>query len=115
MADVLFPYPMTLSTHALMDVANFFRGATPLPHAAHAAWELLGYGLSVGVPDAGEPVKASGPLPTGEEAAKLVEKFLPAEGGKSSAVALPWSLLIQMLWQVIQIFLQQHIPPIVVP
>lgn len=46
----MIPYPETLPTDALMTLLDVVRGKTDASKAVHAAWNILGYGLSQGFP-----------------------------------------------------------------
>jgi hypothetical protein len=43
-------YPLSLPTDALMTLLDVVRGKVDASKAVHAAWNILGYGLSQGFP-----------------------------------------------------------------
>lgn len=113
MDDQLYPYPPSLNMHAVSDVAGYFRGAVPLAHAAHAAWELSGTGLKLGLPDEGHPSSPrSGKMLEGEEAAKAIESLNPASGRKAS---VSWTEILQLLLAIIQKFITKDPTPAPAP
>lgn len=99
----LYAYPTGLNTHAVADVAGYFRGTVPLEHAVHAAWELAGYGLSVWVPDAGH-VTLAAELPQGEEAAKAVEALLPATAARTE---ISWPTILALVLKILEAWLHR--------
>ena len=94
---MLYDYPNKLNTEAVYAIANYFRGKEPIYYAAHAAWELQGYGMSLGLP----APQTLGSLPEGEYAAQLFESIVE---GPDKAKAINWALLLIMLAKIIADF-----------
>lgn len=111
--DQLYPYPPNLNMHAVSDVAGFFRGTVPIGHAAHAAWDLAGTGLKLGLPDEGHPASPrSGKMLEGEAAAQAIEALDPSKG-RSAAVS--WTEILQLLLAIIQKFITPTPAPVPAP
>lgn len=97
------PYP-GLEMDALTDLANAARllatgGAVDKGQAAHAAWCVVGYGLSLGLPDASPPV--FGAKPSSAELTDFAAQLDRArdcgcDTGKMQALNINWASLIKI-------------------
>lgn len=105
----LTPYPATLNFEAVRNVAGYFRGKTDLFLAAHSAWDLAGYVMGMAMPNfaaVGQPAPPEEDLPSGEEAALVVEQLLtPFRNQGISGMpptALSWGVIFLLLLRILK-------------
>ncbi len=105
----LYAYPESLPTHAFAVLVDAVRGTMPpegTTHVVHAAWEVLGFGLSMGLPD--HPIILGGPPVSDMEAGHILTAASKESDPKSGAI--PWAVILQIAFELLQRFFNQNDP-----
>lgn len=110
------PYPSSLPIESVQTVIGYVRSGLAEPGkpgdlgcVVHSAWNLLGYGLSLGIPCEHPELKHGMP-----RSLHQLPELLTSAGtfGVADNRALPWAKIIPVLFQLLQILLaEQHVQP----
>lgn len=104
---MFYPYPPGLPLTELQSLLGYFRGTPPPPaETIHAAWGLVGYGLSRIMPDSPQAVGSTGVAAPSARAsttlAAKVEQLANAKTAATTAVGFDWrEFVTQLLVEVI--------------
>jgi hypothetical protein len=87
-------------------VLDYLRGSGTLASAAHAAYTVIGYGLSVALPDTTQGVAASHVTAcTGPELEAHLRTLAGTSPGGMAAPALPWGAIALTLLRLAETWL----------
>ena len=103
----MFAYPSTLDAETALMVVYKRATGTPTPAAdlANACWVLLGYGLSIGLPEVSLSVRPTAADPCCElaKALEFVGEPRTSKLGDGALLRLiPWKIVLPLLLQLLQ-------------
>lgn len=108
MADLIFPVPTLLQAESGVRelYKAFTTGGVPVAHIANDICGVCTYAASVALPD--DHVKATGSSDPKGDFVRLVKPYIDPEGKTASAEKIPWAQLMQLLLQLLPLFLKDQ-------
>lgn len=99
---MLYPLPAEIPTAEITSlvIAALRRETVDVKQAAHAAWQVAGFGINQWVKTPESPMVARGGSLTDEEAANVLQSMHASQGG--IATTIPWELLLPVLVRLLE-------------